>query len=268
MISYSILEREPSVQYSKFIVYVDESGDHGLLSIDKQYPVFVLSFCIFNKDYYSKKTVPELMNLKFKTFGHDMVILHEHDIRKKKGYFSTLDGCSRTRFLDELTDVIASADFTIIAVVIDKLKLQEQYNIPTHPYHLAMVLGIERLYYFMREVHQDEFLTHIIFEARGAAEDREVQEEFIRIRSGDNIFKKPLPFEIIIVDKKINSEGLQFADMTARPIGLSQFRPEQSNRAYEILKNKFYKSKSGSIMGYGLKTFPEKAKNPKVSFEV
>jgi hypothetical protein len=29
---------------SDYIIYVDESGDHGLSSINEQYPVFVLSF--------------------------------------------------------------------------------------------------------------------------------------------------------------------------------------------------------------------------------
>jgi hypothetical protein len=256
------------VQYSDFIVYVDESGDHGLISIDKQYPIFVLSFCIFNKQYYSQKIVPQLMDLKFRTFGHDMVILHEHDIRKKKGYFNTLNEHSRANFLEKLTEIIADSNFTIIAIIIDKLRLRDDDSNPSHPYHLAMALGLESLYYLMKEHHQEDLLTHIIFEARGATEDREVQEEFNRIRSGDNSFKKPLPFEIIIVDKKVNSEGLQFADMTARPIGLSQFRPEQPNRAYDILKDKFYKNTVGSVQGHGLKTFPEKAKNPKVSFEV
>lgn len=170
--------------------------------------------------------------------------------------------------MEELTDVISGADFTLVAIVIDKIKLQEQYISPSHPYHLAMELGLERLYFFMQQHHQDKFLTHVIFEARGAIEDRELQEEFIRVRSGDNSLKRPLPFEIIIVDKKINSEGLQFADMTARPIGLSQLRPWQSNRAFEVLKNKFYKAPSGSIIGYGLKGFPQKAKNPKIYFEV
>ncbi|NGX37304.1 MAG: hypothetical protein K1000chlam2_00458 [Chlamydiae bacterium] len=255
------------MKYSDYVVYVDESGDHGLISIDNQYPIFVLSFCIFNKKIYSEKIVPELMNLKFKTFGHDMVILHEHDIRKKKGHFNALNNESRKRFLEKLTHVISTADFTLVAVVIDKIKLQEQYDSPSHPYHLAMELGLERLYYLLKQQNQDNFLTHIIFEARGAAEDRELQEEFIRVRSGDNTLKKNLPFEIIIVDKKINSEGLQFADMPARPIGLSQLRPDQPNRAFEVLKNKFYKGPSGSIIGYGLKNFPQKAKNPKVSFE-
>jgi len=254
-------------KYSEYIVYVDESGDHGLISIDNQYPIFVLSFCIFNKKVYSEKVVPELMDLKFKTFGHDMIILHEHSIRKKRGYFKYLNKSSREEFIQNLTNIISDLDFTLIAITIDKLKLKENSSHPSHPYHLAMELGLERLYHLLRELNQDEFLTHVIFEARGETEDRELQEEFIRVRSGDNKFKQNLPFEIVIVDKKINSVGLQFADMTARPIGLSQLRPDQYNRAFEILKKKFYRDPSGAILGYGLQNYPLKAKNPKVSFE-
>ncbi|HFD87807.1 MAG TPA: DUF3800 domain-containing protein, partial [Gammaproteobacteria bacterium] len=34
-------------EHSEYIVFVDESGDHGLRSIDEAYPIFVLAFCIF-----------------------------------------------------------------------------------------------------------------------------------------------------------------------------------------------------------------------------
>lgn len=71
-------------RYSKYIVYVDESGDHGLESIDPNYPVFVLAFCVFHKQYYAQKIVPAIEAFKFKHFGHDSVVLHEHDIRKEK----------------------------------------------------------------------------------------------------------------------------------------------------------------------------------------
>jgi hypothetical protein len=256
------------VKYSDYIVYVDESGDHGLVSIDEQYPIFVLSFCIFHKKNYSERIVPELMKLKFETFGHDSVILHEHSIRKKTGYFEKLGKNSRELFLHELTEVISSSDFKLIAVVVDKRRLKKQYTSPSHPYHLAMEFGLERLYYLLQQLGQADFLTHVIFEARGSPEDRELEEEFMRVRSGDNKFKKPLPFEIEIVGKKTNSGGLQLADMTARPIGLSQLRPDQPNRAFTVLKSKFYKGPRGSIEGYGLKTFPQKAKNLKVSSEV
>ena len=32
---------------SSFIVFADESGDHGLTRINPNYPIFVLSCCIF-----------------------------------------------------------------------------------------------------------------------------------------------------------------------------------------------------------------------------
>lgn len=71
--------------FSDYIVYVDESGDHSLESIDQEYPVFVLSFCIFRKEVYGGAMTSAVRKLKFATFGHDMVILHEIDIRKKRG---------------------------------------------------------------------------------------------------------------------------------------------------------------------------------------
>lgn len=84
--------------FSDYIVYVDESGDHSLVSIDPEYPIFVLSFCIFRKDEYAQAMTPAVRRLKFETFGHDMAILHEIDIRKKKGLFSKLGKEARVTF--------------------------------------------------------------------------------------------------------------------------------------------------------------------------
>jgi hypothetical protein len=36
--------------FSDYLVFVDESGDHGLDVIDAGYPVFVLAFCIVRKE--------------------------------------------------------------------------------------------------------------------------------------------------------------------------------------------------------------------------
>jgi len=35
--------------FSDYIIYVDESGDHGLERIDPEFPIFVLAFCIIRK---------------------------------------------------------------------------------------------------------------------------------------------------------------------------------------------------------------------------
>lgn len=94
--------------HSDFIIYVDESGDHSLESIDPDYPVFVLSFCIFRKDEYAERVTPAIRHLKFATFGHDMVVLHESEIRRKKGAFSHLSKEPREAFMNTLTDIIGA----------------------------------------------------------------------------------------------------------------------------------------------------------------
>jgi len=78
---------EQDTVFSKYIVYVDESGDHSLKSIDEQYLLFVLAFCVFHKRHYSESVVPALEKFKFNYFGHDQVVLHENEIRKEKGMF-------------------------------------------------------------------------------------------------------------------------------------------------------------------------------------
>lgn len=49
-------------QFSKYIVYVDESGDHSLQNIDEQYPLFVLAFCVFHKGTMVKRLFLHLRN--------------------------------------------------------------------------------------------------------------------------------------------------------------------------------------------------------------
>ena len=77
-------------EFSDYIVYVDESGDHGLQSIDPEFPVFVLAFCIFKIDDYTNVITPRIQRFKFDHFGHDMIILHEHEIRKSEPPFNVL----------------------------------------------------------------------------------------------------------------------------------------------------------------------------------
>ncbi|HCU25092.1 MAG TPA: DUF3800 domain-containing protein, partial [Deltaproteobacteria bacterium] len=52
--------------FSNYVVFVDESGDHGLVSIDPNYPIFVLVFSIFKKSDYINSLVPSLQRFKYK----------------------------------------------------------------------------------------------------------------------------------------------------------------------------------------------------------
>lgn len=242
---------------SSYIVYVDESGDHGMDSIDPNYPVFVLAFCIFDKNDYTTKISPALQQFKFKYFGHDMVILHEYDIRKARREFSILLNTKiREPFMYDLGQVVANSPFKLIASVIKKQALIKKYSDPGNPYHIAMAFGLERIYRYLESQNEHEKVIHIVFEKRGRKEDDELELEFRRVCAGANYFNKALPFEIVFADKKSNSSGLQFADLLARPIGRAVLNPEQDNRAYDIFKTKFYSSSSNKIEGWGLKCFP------------
>ncbi len=65
------------MNFSEYIVYVDESGDHGVTSVDTNYPLFVLACCVFKKNAYINRLVPAFQSFKFDYFGHDGVVFPE-----------------------------------------------------------------------------------------------------------------------------------------------------------------------------------------------
>lgn len=250
--------------FSDYIVYVDESGDHGLASIDPQYPVFVLAFCIFRKDNYANHVTPALQNFKFRWFGEDTVVLHEADIRRKKGPFWFLDNSTRREaFMEDISSLMEDAPMTIIASVIKKQNLVRRYQSADNPYHLSLVFCMEKLDTFLAAHGQTGRTTHIIFEQRGGKEfggreDKELELEFYRIKQGRHyLCHRTFPdLDHRIVSKKINSGGLQLADLVARPIGLHCLNTSQPNRAYEIIGQKIMPHTGSGMKSWGLKIFP------------
>ncbi|MGE3066718.1 MAG: DUF3800 domain-containing protein [Hyphomicrobiaceae bacterium] len=243
--------------YSDYIVYVDESGDHSLDSIDPNYPMFVLAFCIFRKVDYVAQVSPSIQRFKFEHYGHDSVVLHEHAIRKQLQPFTFLKSrVKRERFLDGLSNVVQAAPMTIIAAVIHKERHAQRYVRPDNPYEIALLFCMERLFAFLRDQGDAENITHVVVECRGKKEDAALELEFRRIKDGANRWGRLPCLEIAFCDKKANSAGLQIADLIARPIGLQVLRPQQENRAYEIIEPKFRRNPRGNFIGWGFKIFP------------
>jgi hypothetical protein len=257
----TVADSPPLGRFSNFVVYVDESGDHGMQTVDPNYPIFVLAFCVFYKRHYCEKVVPALQKFKFNHFGHDHVVLHEHEIRKEKGSFKFQSRHHKHDFLDQLTGIIDISNFILISCVIDKGRLHDKQEQLSNPYHLALGFCLETLHEFLQEKAQDETLTHVVVECRGTKEDKDLELEFRRICDGANRQSRRLPFEIVFADKKSNSPGLQLADLVARPVGLSVLRPNQENRAFDVLKRKFFCSGGRDKVGegfenWGLKIYP------------
>lgn len=242
--------------FADHIVFVDESGDHGLVSIDPHYPVFVLAFTVFELAAYADRVVPSLLRFKLRWFGHDQVVLHEHDIRKNKGPFGILRSAEvREPFMAHMNELVSAAEFTLVASAIRKERHKARYAEPPNPYHVAMGFGLERVYRELRGRGCRGGKTHILFERRGDKEDRELELEFRRICDA-NATGAVLPFEPVLCSKASNSPGLQLADLVARPVGRKIVDPGQPNRAYDIIHPKFRRDRHGKVLGWGLKIFP------------
>lgn len=233
-------------EFSDYIVFVDESGDHNLEKINPEYPIFVLAFCIFTKESYMR-LCSDVQKFKFKWLGCDSIILHERDIVKPQGPFTLLRNPHlREGFLSDLSDIMQSADMHVITAIINKERHKQKYVNPHNPYHLSLLFCMERLSDYLLGRNQSEKATNVIFEQRGGKanggeEDQLLELEFRRICDGEHqLNARQMPGMVFkLLPKVSNSIGLQIADLMARPIGLHWHRPAQPNRAFDIIRKKF-----------------------------
>lgn len=243
--------------FSDYTLFIDESGDHGLVSIDRHYPVFVLCGVLVKKEHYVRQLCPRLSRLKMEFWGHDEVVLHDHDIRKPKGSFSFLQIAEkRTRFMQGISSIFAECNFQLIYSVIRKLEYVERYREPMNPYDLSMSFVLERAFLELHSIGQGAKKTTVVVECRGRNEDAQLREAFDRIVAGNNATGRALPFDLLMIPKVANSAGLQVADLAARPMGIRTLRPEHPNAAYEALEPRIRKDGRGSQVGWGIKYSP------------
>lgn len=232
--------------FSQYIVYADESGSPVLGADAADFPVFVLVFVVVHKKHYVEHLVPKVQMLKFNAVGHDQLILHERDIRRQANAFAFLQvsEASRKAFIAETTLIIETGEFSLCCAIIDKKKLSEKYASPWSPYDLALTFCMEEAASVLLKKGEKNVRINVVFEARGANEDKHLELEFRRIASGKpkigkaSLAVKEFEWEPMFVDKRANSTGLQIADLAARPLGLSYLRPTQPNRAAQILRAK------------------------------
>jgi len=243
-----------------FVVFLDESGDHNLKTIDSSYPIFCLSACIFDFDYYFKEVENKLDSIKIKHFGTREVIVRSYDIRKQKGQFRSLvDITKRTAFYEELDKFIENLEFKIIAAVIDKSKLKSSYRIPEDPYDLCFQFIMERLCMFIGKKNEKIVMR---MESRETHNDRVLAEDYENFKNKGNTMIQPEEVREKLIDLSFNQKsqniaGHQIADLAAYPIGIHIFQPKRDNPAFQIVEKKFHtKPGTKQYLNYGLKVFP------------
>lgn len=242
--------------FSDYIAYFDESGDHGLSTIDPQFPVFVLCGWLFEVRHYLNHELAAFSKIKFKHFGHDAVVFHSHKIRKRIGPFKILAQPERRKeFMEDIARYFGNSSGTMVAAAIHKARHVKRYRYPKSPYSIALLFCLERLYAELHGLGITGGSMTCVFEQRGPAEDRELSEEFDRICAGQNR-KERLPFKLVFASKLANMPGLQVADLAAYPVARHIISPHIANVAYDAILPRIRASPKGQQIGWGLKVFP------------
>jgi len=250
--------------FSKYIIYVDESGDANWKAA-KEYPLLCVNYCLFEKDYYLDVLIPKFNRLKFQYWGSDNIVLHESELRRAdeikddavRSKYAKLKGDRRSEFMDELSALMDDAEFKCFCVVIDKVRVPKKYHV-YDPYNISLSRGFRQIEDYLK-THDPGELTkelHVVFEKRGRDDDASLSKAYSQIRlSGSLLGSSDIHdfsnFRLELMDKKSNSTGLQIADLTARPIGnhylhASGQKEKTDQRAAKIILKKLHFCSGGS----------------------
>lgn len=244
----------------KHHLFIDESGDPSLSSVNADFPIFTLLGCLFEDPAY-QEICAKISELKKEFFGSEHAILHSRDIRKCEGVFVKLfDLDIKAGFYEKLNKILTESKYTVIAVGIKKQDFIEKYGkIADDPYELSISFLLERA--VMETDNGIGNVVDIMVESRGKVEDEIIQKRYNRLLdkgSGHitpNRFKKRFE-RMEFRRKRENDCGLQIADLCAYPVARHLINPSDPYPPYDIVEKKFRRGNNGSFIGYGLKIFP------------
>lgn len=246
---------------NKYHLFLDETGDHGLSFIDKNFPLFLLAGCLFENTELIK-TEKEINDLKKEFFGTTEIILHSRSIRKCEGPFQILfDLEVKKKFYEQLNKIISDAKFIIIGSGVNKEEHIKKYGKGAEdPYSLSLSFIIERLIFCLDKQGADP-IVDIKIEKRGKTEDKLLLNQYNKILdkgtyyvNSERLKNRINSFESFL--KKDNIVGLQITDLCAYPLARYILYPKQPYPPFDIIKSKVYCDKRGNFSGYGLKIFP------------
>ena len=244
------------------ILYLDESGDHDLVNIDKNYPLFALGGCVLDSNYHDRVLKPAMNAFKEKTLGNTGIILHYADYtRDGVGFEKLSDKTHREGFYRELNKIIKDTDFTLIACIIDKTEHSKHYRYPINPYILSLEIIIEK---FVMSLNKTNEQGSIISESRNPQLDNELNLAFLDIKISGTRFLSPTEIvnridnNFYIKRKEENIAGLQLIDSLITPIGRRYLNLKNRYIDYDVIKGRFHSHPCGRYKGYGLVIFPKK----------
>ena len=230
----------------KYRLFLDECGDHGLVVVNPDFPVFVLCGVIMSEEAYLMVDT-KIDEIKRAFWGDKKVILHSRDIRKCDREFQVLfDPDIKKSFYEAINHVVGSSHYTIIAAAINKEAHIKQYGkLASDVYAIALSFVIERSIFYLDEQAGRDKRLHITIECRGKKEDIQLHEHFQQLCSRGTGFVpaarlKAYGVEVEFVSKSSDVNGLQLSDLIAYPVARHVLDPIRANPAFDVLAGKFY----------------------------
>jgi len=241
--------------------FLDETGDHGLSFVDKNFPLFLLCGCVIS-EHDLKEIGEKISAFKRKYFGTTQVILHSRDIRKCEGAFQILfDLKLKGEFYQDLNQILSEGQYCLIGSGVQKEEHIKKYGKGAKdPYSLSLSFVLERLIFYLDKI-DEQANVEILAEERGKREDQMLLSHFNSILDRGTFFVQPDRFKKKIrkfsfYSKKDNIIGLQIADLCAYPLARHLLNPKEPYIPFKIIEKKIYCSDEGQYEGWGLKLFP------------
>jgi hypothetical protein len=236
-------------------MYLDESGNHDLVRIDQQYPMFVLGGVIVDADYADGEMAERVANFKREVFGSPDIILHTAEIARNKNAFECLKHpAKRQEFYTALNNVMRTLRYKVVACAINKTAHLERYGwSAVDPYWLSLQVLVERFCYEIgNKAHQGE----IIAECRRPDLDKQLRAAYrsIQTRYLDHTTIAARISGLTCVPKTANLAGLQIADLVVSPIG-RYVLGKPTKEDFEIVCGKF--RGGANFVGKGLVVLPK-----------
>lgn len=239
-------------------MYLDESGDHNLTKIDPDYPYFVLGGVIVDREYQRDVMVVRVKQLKRRFFGRDDIVLHTADIvRARRDLVGLQESDLNAEFLGELTSLMMSLEYTVIACVIDKRRFTAEHGHDgVDIYRRSLDVLVDR---FCDEIGDQADGGIVFAETRRPDLDHDLNMAWEHLKEtgtehvqGSTINRRIV--DLSLKDKRLNIAGLQLADLVVSPIGRAVMeKPAQAD--WTVVQSKFRRH-AGTHIGAGLIVLP------------
>lgn len=238
---------------NEYYLFLDESKPNT------NFQNFTLGGILIEKGKYELEIKPKIKELKIECFRNENIILHEIDIRKKRGDFGSITKEEQEIFFTKLNNFfLRTNSLSILAVSININNLDKLYKSDDRNdlYNIALQLLMENFVHFLSN---NNGVGTLYLETTDPNFNAQLQNQFYMLKATGTLFikKEILQHRLSTINFAIKSDdiiGLQIADFIPNPVAryaLSKKQKPFSN--FEGIMKRLYDGNIGMTEKFGLK---------------